>query len=456
MSSMLLVAPSFTLCNLQNPKLPKSLSKTPPPPLSLKPQTTLQTLSHNLIISGPSHLSGHVRISGSKNSALPVLAAALCCSEGGPSILRGIPDLSDVTTMISILQSLGARIDVEDGGLVVVDAEGIGSVEPCSDSVGRIRAGFFVVGPLVGRFGEAVMALPGGCEIGSRPIDLFVRGLRALSAVVEVRHGKLHVCAANGKGLIGGRFHLDYPSVGATETLMMAASVANGVTVLTNAAQEPEVADLARFLVASGASIEGAGTSTVIISGRKKLHGTEFTIIPGRIEAGTFMVAAAITRSCISMGSHLLEVSAISAAGSNLQAFDFKTCPYPGFPTDLQPQFMALLATCNGAGIVEESVFEGRMRHVGELQKLGAKIETSGNSAVVWGNGQSALSGSHVVATDLRAGASLVLARMAAQGTTEIAGAAHIDRGYEKLEVKLHLLGANIRREQQALSIAFK
>ncbi|XXG61519.1 hypothetical protein AAC387_Pa05g0113 [Persea americana] len=272
MSSMLLVAPSFTLCNLQNPKLPKSLSKTPPPPLSLKPQTTLQTLSHNLIISGPSHLSGHVRISGSKNSALPVLAAALCCSEGGPSILRGIPDLSDVTTMISILQSLGARIDVEDGGVVVVvDAEGIGSVEPCSDSVGRIRAGFFVVGPLVGRLGEAVMALPGGCEIGSRPIDLFVRGLRALSAVVEVRHGKLHVCAANGKGLIGGRFHLDYPSVGATETLMMAASVANGVTVLTNAAQEPEVADLARFLVASGASIEGAGTSTVIISGRKKV-----------------------------------------------------------------------------------------------------------------------------------------------------------------------------------------
>lgn len=188
MSSMLLVAPSHALCNLQNPKLPKSLSKTPPPPLSLKPQTTLQTLSHHLIISGPSHLSGHVRISGSKNSALPVLAAALCCSEGGPSILRGIPDLSDVTTMISILRSLGAQIEVEDGGVVLVDAEGIGSVEPCSDSVGRIRAGFFVVGPLVGRFGEAVVALPGGCEIGSRPIDLYVRGLRALSAVVEVRY----------------------------------------------------------------------------------------------------------------------------------------------------------------------------------------------------------------------------------------------------------------------------
>ncbi|KAJ8629768.1 hypothetical protein MRB53_023091 [Persea americana] len=243
MLSPILQHPSLflPLYTLQSPKPPKSLSKTPPPPLSLNPQTTLQTPSQNhnhssLIISGPSHLSGHVHISGSKNSALPVLAAALCCSEG-PSILRGIPDLSDVTTMISILRSLGARVEVYDGGVVVVDAEGIGSVEPCSDSVGRIRAGFFVVGPLVGRFGEAVVRLPGGCEIGARPIDLYVRGLRALSAVVEVGHGKLHVCAANGKGLIGGRFHFDYPSVGATETLMMAASMANGVTVLTNVAQ---------------------------------------------------------------------------------------------------------------------------------------------------------------------------------------------------------------------------
>ncbi|XP_058095603.1 uncharacterized protein LOC131241012 [Magnolia sinica] len=448
-----------------------SLKKKTFPPLALRYQTTLQTLTLDakLIVTGPSQLSGHVEISGSKNSALAVLAGTLCCS--GTSILRRMPDLSDTRSMISILQSLGSRVEISNGE-IVVNTEGICSLEPCPRSVGKMRAGFFVVGPLLSRFGEAVVALPGGCDIGARPTDLFLDGLRALGAVVELRDGKVHACAANGRRLVGGRFHLSYPSVGATETLMMAASMADGVTVLTNVAQEPEVVDLAQFLIASGAIVEGVGTGKLVIHGRKQLHGAEFTIIPDRIEAGTFAVAAAITRSCISMSPviphHLtcmmnrlsaagckiahrdsvLEVSAVPAmVGGDLQGFHFKTCPYPGFPTDLQPQFMVLLATCNGSWTVDESVFEGRMTHVRGLQKLGARIQVCGSSALVHGKDHgSTLRGSRVVATDLRGGASLVLAGMAAEGITQIIGAAHIDRGYENLEKKLHSLGADVRR----------
>ncbi|XP_073006790.1 uncharacterized protein [Typha latifolia] len=430
---------------------------------------------HRLVVAGGRRLSGHVSISGSKNSALAVLAGALCCSSGS-SVIRHVPDIFDTRTMAEVLRSLGARVEENGGGEMVVDSTAVGSVEPDPGAVGRIRAGFFVLGPLVARFGEAEVALPGGCRIGSRPIDLYIRGLTALGAVVQLRHGKVHVQAANGKGLVGGQFRLDYPSVGATETLMMAASMAEGVTVLSNVAREPEVADLARFLVACGAHIDGAGTSTLIITGRKKLCGAEFTIIPDRIEAGTFMVAAAITRSRISLSPiipshltsimdklsaagcrimqkepHFLEVSALSATSyEDLQGLYLRTQPYPEFPTDLQPQFMALLATCNGSSIIEESVFENRMHHVKELQKLGAKIKVCGNTAIVEGKrpGRITLSGCSVAAADLRGGAALVLAGLSAEGVTEVAGVAHIDRGYENFEAKLLSLGANIERNR--------
>lgn len=451
-----------------------SLSLQKPPYRILIPVASAQARPEKLLINGGRELSGHVSISGSKNSALAVLAGTLCCS-GGPTVLRGVPDLSDTRTMALILRSLGASVEETGGGDVVVDASGVRSAEPCPDRVGQIRAGFFVVGPLVGRFGEAVVALPGGCKIGARPVDLYVRGLTKLGAVVEMRDGKVHVHAANGKGLVGGRFHLDYPSVGATETLMMAASLAEGVTTLTNVAWEPEVADLAQFLNASGACIKGAGTSTLVINGTKRLHGTEFTIIPDRIEAGTFMAAAAISRSCISLSpiipSHLtsmveklsaagcmitkrgpqtLEVSALSeVTGGDLRAFNIRTSPYPGFPTDVQAQFMALLTTCSGSSIVEESVFENRMHHVEELQKLGARIKVIGNSAFIEGKkpGRITLSGGRVTAADLRGGAALVLAGLAADGVTEVAGVSYIDRGYEQFEAKLTSIGADIRRE---------
>ncbi|KAL7218359.1 hypothetical protein ACSBR2_011598 [Camellia fascicularis] len=454
---------------------PKSLSSPPKPsshiPTLQPPPKTITLQTPNFTISGSSTLSGHVPISGSKNSALPILAATLCCS--GTSNLRNVPDLSDTRTMCSVLGSLGAEIE-DLGGELVVNTDGVRSVEPCEDEIGKIRGGFFVVGPLMARFGEAVVGLPGGCDIGARPIDLYIRGLRALGAIVEFRDGKVHAHAANGKGLMGGRFRLNYPSVGATETLMMAACMADGVTVLSNVAREPEVIDLAHFLIASGACVEGAGTDKLLIKGRSRLHGSEYSIIPDRIEAGTFMLAAAITRSCISMSpvvpSHLsclinklvnagckiaqcthdmLEFSAVPAKARDvLHGFNVRTNPFPGFPTDLQPQIMTLLTTCDGLSMVKESVFENRLRHVTELQKFGPRIQVCGSTALVFGKdrGRSMLRGSRVVASDLRGGVSLVLAGLAAEGTTEINGIAHIDRGYENLETKLQRLGADVKR----------
>ncbi|KAJ9671462.1 hypothetical protein PVL29_025258 [Vitis rotundifolia] len=401
---------SSTLChqNLTKPyyisfhKQPHILShlqfQTPPKTLTLDPKFT---------ITGGCKLSGHVPISGSKNSALSILAATLCCS--GTSKLHGVPNLSDTRTMASILRSLGAEIEACNGEMWI-NADGVGSVEPCPEDIGKIRGGFFVIGPLLARFGEAVVALPGGCDIGTRPVDLYIRGLRALGAIVELGDGKVRAQAANGRGLVGGRFRLDHPSVGATETLMMAACMADGVTVLSNVAKEPEVIDLARFLTGSGACVEGAGSDTLYIKGKNQLHGSECIVPPDRIEAGTFMLAAAITRSSISMSpvipSHVaclidkllaagckitcahdtLEVSAVpDDVGDNLQGFDVRTCPFPGFPTDLQPQTMVLLTTCNGSSIVEETVFENRMGHVRELQKLGARIQVCGSTAVICG-----------------------------------------------------------------------
>ncbi|KAI3872821.1 hypothetical protein MKX03_019024 [Papaver bracteatum] len=430
-----------------------------------------------LVIVGGTTLSGHVNISGSKNSALPILAGTLCCS--GPSKLHNIPNLSDITTMMSVLRSLGVRIEVLSNGEVIVDTDGISCFEPCSDLVSKIRGGFFVLGPILARFGEAVVALPGGCDIGARPIDLYIQGLRSLGAVVELKNGKVCAHAANGRWLVGGNFLLDYPSVGATETLMMAASLASGKTVLSNVAKEPEVVDLAEFLNASGASVEGAGSSTLVINGKKKLHGPEHTVIPDRIEAGTYMIAAAITRSCFSMSPVIpLHVSSLaeklSAAGcrirqsksngieisavpskSSLRGFDVRTGPFPQFPTDLQPQLMALLTTCTGTSSVEESVFERRMRHVRELEKFGARIQVRGSTALIYGKERgSTLYGSGVTATDLRCGAALVLAGMAAEGITEVEGVSHIDRGYEDLEMKLNGLGARISRQNVSIPSA--
>ncbi|KAJ0045133.1 hypothetical protein Pint_04716 [Pistacia integerrima] len=367
--------------------------------------------------------------------------------------------------MLSILNSLGVKTQVDvRRKRILVNSDGIRCVEPCLEEMRKIRGGFFVIGPLLARFGEAIVGLPGGCDIGERPVDL---------------DGKVLACAANGRGLIGGNFHLDYPSVGATETLMMAASMADGVTVLSNVAKEPEVIDLARFLNDSGACVTGAGSDKLLIKGKFKMHGSECVVPPDRIEVGTFMIAAAITRSCISISpvipsyvSRLIDkltisgckitqcnhdtfqVSAVPAdVGENLQGFDVKTSPFPGFPTDLQPQTMALLTTCNGLSIVEESVFDKRMGHVREMQKLGAEIHVCGSTALVFGREKgSTLRGSRVDAADLRGGVSLVLAGLAAEGTTEINGIAHVDRGYENLDAKLQFVGANIKRLIPAVS----
>ncbi|KAJ4975211.1 hypothetical protein NE237_000317 [Protea cynaroides] len=473
--ALLLIAQSHHFQPILRKPFLCSVKRTPHISQLCKPQDS-QTLTETLppddrlIVVGGSKLHGHVNISGAKNSALAVLAGTLCCSRA--SKLHNIPDISDTREMFSLLQSLGVQIEASNGE-VTVDTEGILSVEPCPDSVRKTRGGFFVIGPLLARFGEAVVALPGGCDIGTRPIDLYIRGLQTLGAVVELRDNKVFAFAVNGRGLVGGKFHLDYPSVGATETLMMAASMADGVTILSNVAQEPEVVDLAWFLKKSGACVEGVGSDTLVIKGRNQLHGPEFTIIPDRIEAGTFMVAAAITRSCVSMSPviphHLsslidklsasgckirestqntMEVSALlSDIAGDIRCVDVKTGPFPQFPTDLQPQIMALLLTCNGSSIVEESVFDKRMGHVKELQKLGGRIQVCGNTALVNGKDQgSALYGTPVVATDLRGGAALILAGIAAEGATQINGVAHIDRGYENLDMKLCGIGANIRR----------
>ncbi|KAG6393814.1 hypothetical protein SASPL_144388 [Salvia splendens] len=429
-----------------------------------------------LVITGGNSLSGHVPISGSKNSALAILAATLCCR--GDSKLSNVPQLIDTTTMAAVLSSLGAEIEFS-GNEVVVRTDRVGSVEPDAGLVGRIRGGFFVVGPLLARFGEAAVGLPGGCDIGARPVDIYVRGLRELGAVVELRDNKLVARAANGRGLVGGRFRLDYPSVGATQTLMMAACLAEGTTLLSNVAGEPEIADLASFLTSAGARVGGVGTDKICIHGTRQLYGTEHTIMPDRIEAGTFMLAAAITRSRISLSpvcpellsvlidklsgagctiSHVrdeLELSAIPRrSGEGLRGFDVRTLPYPGFPTDLQPQTMALLSTCDGLSIVEESVFENRLTHVKELQKFGAKIYTEGSTAFVHRKGRGEkLRGARVDAADLRGGMSLVLAGLAAEGVTQVSRMCNIDRGYESLETKLRSLGADVKRLEKSQSI---
>jgi len=426
-------------------------------------QASPEADSSVLQIWGGYPLHGHVKISGAKNSALAIIAGALLCPQD--CRIRNVPSLVDVRRMSQILSALGVKLE-QHGDILDINASVIGQSQAPYELVSQLRASFFVIGPVLARLGVARVPLPGGCTIGARPVDLHVRGLQAMGADVQIEHGIVHANVAGGsRKLKGAKIYLDYPSVGATETLIMAATLAEGETTIENAAQEPEVVDLANFCEAMGARIRGAGSNMIAISGVPSLHSTDYTIIPDRVEAGTFLVAGAITDSELSLSpvvpDHLTAVIAklqdigatvIAEApnrlriipGHGLMATDIETLPYPGFPTDMQAQFMALLTLSEGNSVITETVFENRLRHVAELNRMGADIRVKGNHAIV--RGVPMLSGAPVVATDLRASAALVLAALAAKGKTTIQGLHHLDRGYEQLERKLLSLGARLER----------
>lgn len=410
--------------------------------------------------SGP--LKGEVLVSGAKNAVLPLMAAALLSEE--ECVIRAVPKLRDVALMKEILSSLGSEIKELEDNILSIYTEDIHSTEAEYDLVNKMRASILVMGPLLARKGRARIPLPGGCAIGARPIDLHLKGFEALGA--QLIEGDNYVEAVAGpQGLIGETIYLDFPSVGATENIMMAAVLASGTTYIENAAEEPEIVDLANFLNKMGAKIKGAGTDTIKIDGVQQLKGARHTVIPDRIEAGTFMLAAAITRGavhiCNAVPDHLKPLIAkLRECGVRIEvgdddiivrgdlgphyATDIKTLPYPGFPTDIQSPFMAYLTTVEGSSTVIETVFENRFMHVAQLGKMGANIETAGNKAMVKGNAH--LRGCQVMATDLRAGAALVLAGLVAEGKTEISEIYHIERGYEKFIEKFAALGANIVR----------
>lgn len=417
-----------------------------------------------LQIWGRASLQGQVKISGAKNSALAIMAGGLLCPED--CRLRNVPSLVDITRMGQILSALGVKLE-RSGDTLDINARDIGQSKAPYELVSQLRASFFVIGPLLARLGVARVPLPGGCAIGARPVDLHVRGLQAMGAEVHIDHGIVHAyVSGSDRKLKGAKIYLDYPSVGATETLMMAATLAEGETTIENAAQEPEVIDLANFCIAMGAKIRGAGTNTIIISGVPKLHSVDYSIIPDRIEAGTFLVAGAITHSEITIfpavPDHLTAVIAklreigakviaeepnrLRLVPGRLRATDIETLPYPGFPTDMQAPFMALLTQSEGDSVITETVFENRLGHVAELNRMGADIRVKGKNAIV--RGVPILSGAPVVATDLRASAALVLAALAAEGKTTIQGLHHLDRGYDNLEGKLRQLGVRLQRVQ--------
>jgi UDP-N-acetylglucosamine 1-carboxyvinyltransferase len=419
-----------------------------------------------LKIWGRQPLKGQVKISGAKNSALVVMAGAILCPED--CRLRNVPSLVDVRRMGQILSAVGVKIEA-NGDVLDINASQLVDAQAPYELVSQLRASFFIIGPLLARLGFAKVPLPGGCAIGARPVELHVRGLQALGAEVHIEHGIVHAYVKGpNRRLQGAKIYLDYPSVGATETLMMAATLAEGETIIENAAQEPEVADLANFCRAMGAKIQGAGTNMIVISGVPKLHSVDYSIIPDRIEAGTFLLAGAITHSEISLSpvipDHLTAVIAkLQTMGAQIivespdilriipglihGATDIETLPYPGFPTDMQAPFMALLTMSEGDSIINETVFENRLRHVAELNRMGADIRVKGNVAVV--RGVSRLSGAPVTATDLRASAALVLAGLAADGVTTISSLQHLDRGYEQFEAKLQKLGAKLQRVKE-------
>jgi UDP-N-acetylglucosamine 1-carboxyvinyltransferase len=418
-----------------------------------------------LFVTGGARLAGSVRVSGAKNSGLKLMAAALLAP--GRSVLRNVPRILDTLAMAELLEHLGVRVEWTDDA-VEIDAADLGSEEAPYELVRRMRASTAVLGSLLARLGRARVAMPGGDEIGSRPIDLHVRGLERMGAEITSEHGFL---IARATRLQGASITLDYPSVGATENLMMAGVAARGTTVIDNAAREPEIADLAEFLRAMGARIGGAGTSTVEIDGVEGFEPVEHTVIPDRIEAGTWACAAAATRGNVVLESaradHLdLLLSKLADAGAEvavtddgfrvrleerLGAIDFVTLPYPGIATDFQPLLLAVLATANGTSIATENVFEGRFLYVDELRRMGADIRTEGHHAVI--RGVDRLSAAPVRALDIRAGAAMVIAGLCADGVTEVADMFHVDRGYEDFEAKLERLGAEVRRERELVTL---
>ena len=414
-----------------------------------------------LLVTGGVRLTGSVRISGAKNSALKLMAASLLAS--GRTHIENVQRIQDCFTMGEVLEHLGAEVR-RDGGTVEIDTTGAISVETPYELVRRMRASILVLGPLLARHGRARVAMPGGCNIGSRTIDLHVKGLERMGATFEAEHGFLEGSTA---GLRGATISLDFPSVGATENLLMAAVAARGTTVIENAAREPELVDLADFLSSMGARIRGVGSTTIEIEGVQDFHPVTHRVIADRIEAGTFAIGACLTQGEVLLegarGDHLdLVLAKLSELGADIlatpqgvgiamdhrpRAVDFVTLPYPGFATDLQPLLMALLATADGTSIATENVFESRFMFVDELKRMGADIRTEGHHAVI--RGRPRLSSAPVRALDLRAGAAMVLAGLAADGVTEIADAYHIDRGYEDFEAKLVSLGAEVRRERE-------
>ncbi len=413
-----------------------------------------------LLITGGSPLQGEVRISGSKNAALPILASTLLTET--PTLIKNVPHLRDVTTMVGLLGHMGVEVTIDDRLNVQVDTSSIHSYSAPYDLVKTMRASVLVLGPLLARFGHADVSLPGGCAIGSRPVNLHIQGLRQMGAEINVENGYIH---ARAKRLQGTVLYLDLVTVTGTENLMMAAALAEGTTVLENAAKEPEVVDLAHCLNSMGAKIQGAGTDTIEIQGVEHLHGTEYVVLPDRIETGTYLVAAAMTggqvrvkqadpASLDAVLAKLRETGAqiqigadwieLNMAGRRPTAVDIYTAPHPAFPTDMQAQFCALNAVAQGTGTVTETVFENRFMHIQELQRLGADIRLEGNTAICTGVEQ--LFGAPVMATDLRASASLVLAALVAKGDTLVDRIYHLDRGYECMEEKLMQLGCEVRR----------
>jgi len=418
---------------------------------------------NKLMINGGARLKGEIRISGAKNAVLPILAATLLAD--GPATIENVPHLHDVTTTVELLGCMGVMVSIDEKLSVEVDCSTIENYTAPYHLVKTMRSSILVLGPLLARFGVAEVSLPGGCAIGSRPVDLHIKGLQDMGAEIEVSNGYIH---AKAKRLKGARLVMDIVTVTGTENLMMAAALADGTTIIENAAREPEVVDLANFINAMGGKVSGAGTDTIVIEGVEKLHGTRYRVLPDRIETGTFLVAAAITGGSIKVkdtAPRLLDavIDKLREAGAKIEvgddwisldmegkrpkAVNIRTAPYPAFPTDMQAQFLALNTIAKGTSTVVETVFENRFMHVQELKRMGADVEIEGNTAII--RGVDKLTAAPVMATDLRASASLIVAGLVAIGETEVQRIYHIDRGYENIEEKLALLGAKIRRTHE-------
>jgi UDP-N-acetylglucosamine 1-carboxyvinyltransferase len=421
-----------------------------------------------LIIEGKQRLNGSITVGGAKNAALPILFASVLTSQ--KCVFENVPDLLDISTTVKLLAQMGVKVLHEPANhFVEIEAKTLSSFEAPYDLVRTMRASILILGPTLARYKKARVSLPGGCSIGARPVNLHLTGLEKMGAVISIEGGYINAETPNGKRLKGAEIFFEQVSVGATENLMMAAALADGRTVLRNAAREPEIVDLADVLIKMGAKISGAGTTEITIDGVEQLGGVKHSIISDRIEAGTYLMAAAITGGDVNLPNVSpfllqavldklmecgLEVSSaknsirLNASRKNFQAKDIMTLPFPGFPTDMQAQYMALMTVAEGTSIITENIFENRFMHVSELSRLGADIKVQGNVAIVKGlNGK--LSGAAVMATDLRASACLVLAGLAAEGKTKVRRIYHLDRGYEKMEVKLAAIGAKISREKE-------